>query len=236
MHRLIEECEDGRVPRTQEALVAEAERRWQPERFPSFAVSEAFRRLVTTAILPAWVREYGAVPAALAREVGFEFEFAGATVTGKIDRIGPARDGVQITDYKTGKARSAEEPGSNLQLGIYYLALQRTPELAALGPVRAVQLAFLRDLRGGQITHVSKAFLADEPEYRQTMEDRLTGLIERLAALREGEVYRPDPAANCRFCDFRSLCPLWPEGRELFPVTVPVPVPMPVTEGPEGAS
>jgi len=168
--------------------------------------------------------------------VGFEFEFAGATVTGKIDRIGPARDGVQITDYKTGKARSAEEPGSNLQLGIYYLALQRTPELAALGPVRAVQLAFLRDLRGGQITHVSKAFLADEPEYRQAMEDRLTGLIERLAALREGEVYRPDPAANCRFCDFRSLCPLWPEGRELFPVTVPVPVPMPVTEGPEGAS
>ena len=80
------------------------------------------------------------------------------------------------------------------------------------------------------------AFLTDEPEYRQGIQDRLTGLIERLAALREGQVYRPNPAANCRFCDFRSLCPLWPEGRELFPVTVPVPVPMPVTEGPEGAS
>jgi RecB family exonuclease len=220
VHRLIEECEDGAIPRSQEALVAEAERRWQADRFPSFAVSEAFRTLVTGSILPAWFREYGQAPAALAREVGFSFPFADADIVGKIDRIGPCEGGgTQITDYKTGKSRNAQKPADNLQLGIYYLAVNETPELQDYRPVKAVQLAFLRDVdRSGQIQHSTQAFLADEAEYRARMEERLTGLIGRLTELRATGVYPPSPAANCRFCDFRSLCPMWPEGRELFPV------------------
>ena len=35
-----------------------------------------------------------------------------------------------------------------------------------------------------------------------------------------GEVYRPNPAADCHWCEFRSLCPLWPEGQPLFDVEV----------------
>ena len=46
VHRLIEECEDGRVPRTQEALVAEAERRWQPERKQHLLGDDGARRPV----------------------------------------------------------------------------------------------------------------------------------------------------------------------------------------------
>jgi RecB family exonuclease len=216
---LIEECEDGEIPRSQEALVAEAERRWQPERFPSFAVSEAFRRLVTASILPAWYREYGQAPAALAREVDFDFPFHGAQIVGKIDRIGPCEGGgTQITDYKTGKSRNAGQPGENLQLGIYYLAVNETPDLEDYRPVKAVQLAFLRDVdRSGNIQHSTQAFLGDEPEYRAGVQDRLTDLIDRLVQLRASGVYPPNAAANCRWCDFKSLCPMFPEGRELFP-------------------
>jgi superfamily I DNA/RNA helicase/RecB family exonuclease len=220
VHRLIENCEDGSIERSEAALVAEAERRWQTERFPSFAVSEAYRRLVTTSILPAWVREYGSAPPALRREAGFTFPFAGAEITGKIDRIGPCDGGgSQITDYKTGKSRNAGAPGESLQLGIYYLAIGETPELREFLPVRAVQLAFLRDLERGQIKHATQSFLGqtDETEYRVGIEARLEELIERLRSLRASGVYRPNPKANCRFCDFHELCPLWPEGRELFP-------------------
>jgi RecB family exonuclease len=218
VHLLIEECEAGAIPRTQGALVEEAERRWQPTRFPSFAVSEAFRRLVTRSILPAWYREYGEAPAALAREVGFTFPFGDAEITGKIDRIGPAESGgTQITDYKTGKSRNAGDPSESLQLGIYYLAVNRTPELDQYRPVRAVQLAFLRDVdRSGQIRHSTLAFLGEEEGYRAGIEERLGGLIDRLADHRERGSFPPSAGASCRFCDFRSLCPMWPEGRELF--------------------
>jgi superfamily I DNA/RNA helicase/RecB family exonuclease len=224
VHRLIEECEDGLVPRSADALVAEAERRWQAERFPSFAVSEAFRDLVTKAILPAWFREYGEAPPALAREARFSFPFDGAQIAGMIDRIGPCEGGgTQITDYKTGKARNAADPGENLQLGIYYLAVNETPDLQAYRPVRAVQLAFLRDVdRSGQIAHSTQAFLGDEAAYRAGIEERLRTLLDRLRSLRERGVYPPNAAANCRFCDFKQLCPMWPEGRELFPVSASV--------------
>jgi hypothetical protein len=51
------------------------------------------------------------------------------------------------------------------------------------------------------------------------MSERLGRLIEQLIALQVSEEYRPNPAANCRFCSFKSLCPLWPEGAPLFPET-----------------
>jgi len=48
------------------------------------------------------------------------------------------------------------------------------------------------------------------------MQDRVVGLIRRLEELQATGTYRPNPSANCRYCDFKPLCPLWPEGRELF--------------------
>jgi PD-(D/E)XK nuclease superfamily protein len=58
-----------------------------------------------------------------------------------------------------------------------------------------------------------------QEEFRERMGARLSGLIEQIRDLLRTEVYRPSPEAECRYCDFKTLCPLWPEGRELFPVT-----------------
>ena len=110
VHKLIEDCEAGEVPRTEEALTAAVQERWNPKEFPSLAVSEAFRTLVISTIIPAWLREYGESPA-LAQELRFEFEFEGATVSGYIDRVGTAEDGTIITDYKTGKKSNAAPGG-----------------------------------------------------------------------------------------------------------------------------
>lgn len=219
VHELIDECDRGTIERSEAALIAEAERRWRREPFPSLAVSEAFRRLVTEVALPAWVREYGQAPA-LAHELRFEFAFDGALVVGVIDRIGGVSPvGTQITDYKTGKSRNAAPAGENLQLGIYYLAVQRDEDLKAFRPVRCVELAFLRDQeRDGSVARTVRAFTgAREEEFESAMAARLAGLIDRLRELQRTENYRPNPAAACRFCDFKTLCPLWPEGRPLFP-------------------
>lgn len=218
VHRIIEDCERGSIARDEDALVAEAERRWQPQRFPSHAVSEAFRRTVTRRMLPAWLAAYGRTPA-LAGEIRFSFQFEGATVTGVIDRVGAVSSGgSQITDYKTGRSRSAARPEENLQLGIYYLALNRADELKGYRPAKAVELAFLKELRDGSVVRSQLAMNSSaQHEFAEAMAGRLAGLIHRLEELYRTEVYRPDPQANCRFCDFHSLCPLFPEGKELFP-------------------
>jgi hypothetical protein len=36
----------------------------------------------------------------------------------------------------------------------------------------------------------------------------------------EEQVYRPNPSADCHWCDFKTLCPLFPEGQDVFPIEV----------------
>ena len=48
------------------------------------------------------------------------------------------------------------------------------------------------------------------------MRAELSRLVAKKKELTAGEVYRPNPAADCFWCEFRSLCPLWPEGQPLF--------------------
>jgi len=217
VHKLIEDCEAGAIERTLEALVAEAEARWRPAEFPSFAVSEAFRRSVTGRMIPNWLAAYGETPA-LERELRFSFPFDDATVSGAIDRVSSAgKVGSQITDYKTGRVKSGS-PEDNLQLGIYYLAVSRAEELARFRPVKAVELSFLKETnRDGMVarSQLGMNSLA-QAEFAEKMEARLAGRIERIRELLRTEVYRPNPGANCRYCDFKPLCPLWPEGRPLF--------------------
>ncbi|MDP8955471.1 MAG: ATP-dependent helicase [Actinomycetota bacterium] len=216
VHGLIEDCEKGLVPRNLEALVAEAESRWRPNQFPSFAVSEAFRRTVTERMVPGWLDSYGDTES-LAREIHFSFDYDGATVTGYIDRVGKVQTGgSQITDYKTGKARAAK-PDESLQLGIYYLAVHRAPELARFLPVKAVELAFLKERRDDRVYRAQLGLNSQaQQDYETKMSERLSDLIARVKELLRTENYRPNPGAVCRNCDFKPLCPLWPEGREVF--------------------
>src|SRR5262249_54947456 len=144
----------------------------------------------------------------------------GATVTGYIDRVGGLQTGGSIiTDYKTGKKANTAIPEENLQLGIYYLAMNAAPELKEFLPVKAVELTFLKERSRGAI---SPAQLALTPtlagEYATGMRERLEGLIDRVRDLLATEVYRPNPAANCFHCRFKPLCPLYPEGRPVLPL------------------
>ncbi len=225
VHGLVEDVDAGILPRDLEAVRAEADARWERDRFPSLAVSEAYRRQVRERMLPNWFAEYGGVPA-LAREQAFAFDFDGATVNGFIDRIGPAGDGCQITDYKTGRG-SYDRAEDSLQLGIYYLGVERSSELRArFGPVRAVELVFLRERRSTRPFRLRFAIHeAEAGAYRAAVEGRLRGLLERLRAARAAGSFPPSPEADCTWCSFRMLCPLWPEGADPFPAAPPGRVP-----------
>jgi superfamily I DNA/RNA helicase/RecB family exonuclease len=224
VHRIIEDCENGVIERSPEGLIGAAQARWRQEEFPSFAVSEAFRRLVVERMLPAWFRMYGH-GRTLATEIRFDFEFDGAQVTGYIDRIGAVEGGgTVITDFKTGKARDVTNPQDNLQLGVYYLAVERAEELAEFRPVRGVELAFLKEPPKQPQPASDAMAIAQLPirsgmrkDYEEAVTGRLSELIGEVRELIETENYRPNPQAECFFCRFKPLCPLFPEGAELFP-------------------
>ena len=220
VHDLIERCENGQIGRTLEALVAALNERWDPKAFPSLAVSEAFRQIAIEHMLPNWVEHFGDSPA-MASEVPFAFEFEGATIVGVIDRIGPLENGgTRITDFKTGKADNAPKAEESLQLGVYYLAVTQDEALAAFRPVRAIDLAYLRGhWRTGEIVDPTWPISPSGADtYQELVREHLSALIGHIRTLQDTEVYRPNPYAQCYFCDFKSLCPLYPEGQPLFPI------------------
>ncbi len=141
-------------------------------------------------------------------ERGFEFEFEGVTFRGKIDAIFVMPQGVRIVDYKTGRYPIAlYEVEENLQLGIYLLALLRDPDLQALGNPYKVELIYL----GGDQKALTTRPFTPTREHVPKVEARLRDML----TLIRQERFAPNPEANCHFCNFKSICPLWAEGAEV---------------------
>jgi superfamily I DNA/RNA helicase len=223
VHTLIEDSENGKVDRTPEAFTRVLEQRWEPERFPSHAISEAERRNAMETLIPNWFSRYDA-PTATATEQTFSFPFDGAELRGKIDRIGPGPGGgTRITDYKTGRADSAPRAGESLQLGIYYLAVTECEDLAEHRPVEAVELAFLGGKKGGPELVVKEWALSDdvEEDYQTRMRERVSGLVAQVRRLEEERRYVASTKANCFFCRFQTLCTRYPQGGAVFPIAEP---------------
>jgi superfamily I DNA/RNA helicase/RecB family exonuclease len=221
VHGLIERIEKGELARTREAFVAAIEDAWEPERFPSFAVSEAERVNATEVIVPNWFDRYGDTPAdAEGTERYFTFPFDGAVISGKIDRIGPDSGGARrITDFKTGRADSAGPAEESLQLGIYYLAVNECEDLEPFRPVDAVELAYLAGTKkDGSSAKVLEWAIdpGDEAEYATRMRQRVAGLVRRVSDLADQGAYTANTAANCFFCRFQTMCGRYPQGAPVF--------------------
>ncbi len=227
VHSIIEGCERGSVDRTPEAFERALDERWEATRFPSFAISEAERANAKTVLIRNWFARY-AEPRATATERGFAFGFDGATIRGKIDRIGPVPEGgTRITDYKTGRSDSAPRAAESLQLGIYYLAVNECDDLAEHRPVQAVELAFLGGRKADPALDVKEWSVSEDAEedYKERMRERLAELIARIRGLNERRRYLANTKANCFFCRFQTLCTRYPQGGAVFPVAGPVAAP-----------
>jgi superfamily I DNA/RNA helicase len=225
IHSIIEDCENGDVERTPEAFARVVDARWEPARFPSYAISEAERANAKSKLIPNWFTRY-AEPKATATEQSFSFPFDGAVVRGKIDRIGAGPGGgTRITDYKTGRSDSAPKPGESLQLGIYYLAVSECDDLAAHRPVEAVELAFLGGKRSDDALDVKEWPISHDAEadYQTRMRERVSALIARIRQLDAERRYVASTKASCFFCRFQTLCTRYPQGGAVFPIAEPPP-------------
>ncbi len=216
MHTIFELAAKGEVADEPTALKTAYRERFDPAWFPSRAIAHQYWR-DGMAMLELWHHgEAEQARQALRFEVAFEMEVAGHLVRGRIDRVDPAEGGVILLDYKTARNPAAEdEARRSLQLAIYYLAALRDPELAALGPPVEMQLVYPAQARMGRFARVSQR---PEPDHPELVERRLVPLLEGAAA----EAFDPSPHADCRFCAFKVICPMWPQGEDLLaPVQPP---------------
>jgi RecB family exonuclease len=222
IHHIIEQIEAKEVDRTPQAFERAVRDAWQPQRFPSYAISEAELRNAVDVLIPNWFERYGDLPAHEGgTERWFGFGMDGATITGKIDRIGPDPEGgTRITDFKTGRADNAGKPEDSLQLGLYYLAVQRCDDLQTFRPVAGVELAFLGGLRGKKELRVLDWPIdpSEEAGYVSAVRGRVSELIARVRGLDARGAYVASTSASCFFCSFQPLCPRYAEGGEVFPV------------------
>ena len=217
IHQIFEDCEkeptdeqkkSGRRRLTSPPAVFERyEELFEEGVFPNKAIARQFKH-DGKVMLQRYIDQLEPGQALLA-ELDFSLDFEGHRIRGRIDRVDKAGRGVLVSDYKTSRHPiRMDEVGDSLQLAIYYLAAKSLPEIAAYGePV------------GMQLVYPAKTYYGDVAVRCQTPE-QARGALERLPELIGGvlkEDFRPKAEADCMWCKFKPLCPLWAQGEELPP-------------------
>jgi len=122
-----------------------------------------------------------------------------------------------LIDYKTSNSKKwPREAKEDLQLATYLLACVRNDDLKQLGPPKAAELVYVRHEYKGRIDRVQQVPSDNVPEDDSTPWD--TAIENRIQTLLKGigeEEFNPNVKADCMFCKFKTLCPLWAEGEEL---------------------
>jgi superfamily I DNA/RNA helicase/RecB family exonuclease len=212
VHTIIDRVQNGELERSEAAAHAALAEGWDPDVFPNRAI-EHRRFLDGKDMLSRWLEHES--PDVAASEQEFEFPIDGAVVRGRIDAVFRMNNGhARVVDYKTSRYMpTKEEVRHDLQLAAYYLAMRRVPELQELGEPGRLELHYLGAVRQRQGYARGEVSPRTIEGYEEWAETRLRELLARVRA----EEFAPNPDADCTFCSFKSICPLWPEGQEVAP-------------------
>ena len=208
VHKVFEELETGVLPVEPGAAYARYDELFAGIRnqFPNRAMARQFYR--DGQIMIERYGKYLNPGQAAKAEISFKVDLDGHRITGRIDRVDERGGKLVISDYKTSRhPMQFNDAKESLQLGIYHLAAKADPELAALGEPGLMQLLY----PGAPLSHGKVANRTQSPEQAEEVVKRLPALIDGVLA----EDFRPNPEADCQWCKFKPLCPLWSEGKEL---------------------
>ncbi|HEY7010770.1 MAG TPA: ATP-dependent DNA helicase, partial [Jatrophihabitantaceae bacterium] len=145
----------------------------------------------------------------VAVEEGFRAEVGDAVLSGRVDRLERDGDGrLVVVDYKTGKSRVAKEDlPTHPQLAAYQLAVESG--------------GFGADARSGGARLVQLGKPQKDPEQRQPplsdTEDPhwIASVVAQVAARYRGGEFTAKASKDCGYCDLKTCCPLYPEGRSV---------------------
>ena len=112
------------------------------------------------------------------------------TIKGVIDRIDEAEGGVQIIDYKTGRAKDLDTADKD-QLLIYQIAAR---EVLGLKPMRLTYY-YLDEQK-------PVSFLGTEEEIAKIKEK----IFKTITEIKSSDFHATPSPNVCKFCDFRGIC------------------------------
>jgi superfamily I DNA/RNA helicase len=217
IHEIIEDCEkepdeeEKRLGRRRltnlDMVLARYEELFDASVFPNQPIADQFER-DGRVILTNYAQRLDPGGALLA-EHDFRVEMDGHLIRGRIDRVDRKGRNLIVSDYKTSRSEIGwDEARKSLQLAIYYKAALEDPVLSAHGDPCSMQLVYPFKLVKGDVSKRCQT-----PGEAEVALERLPSLIDGVL----DERFEPSPEADCRWCKFKPLCPLWAEGRELRP-------------------
>lgn len=160
------------------------------------AEEEAFYGLEAIAMLRSFAGAFALDAEPVAREQWLKGRTkSGIEIIGKLDRVDERRDGLAITDYKTGQHMLEPEDLRHEAAVAVYVSLAE----ASYGkPVTSVRYLYLRNA----------ADVVWEPE-RDDVERLKRGIATRIGEIRRAtnEGFPATPGEHCRFCPFTLRCP-----------------------------
>ncbi len=190
----------GEPPPTREDLEAAFRANWTPTGFGDKATEETYQRRVATLLDNFWTGEVSSLSEALHEELDFELTLeagegeAPVVITGQIDRIDRLPSGgIEILDYKTGKAWGQKAVDESLQLSIYALACR---DALGLGTPERVTLYF-----------TESALRLSTTRTDEQLDLARADVLARVSRMRAGEFAATPSAEACRYCDWRAMCP-----------------------------
>ncbi len=123
-------------------------------------------------------------------EKKFNLKIGDYDLIGKIDRVDKVKGGVEIIDYKTGKAKDKLRAKDKKQLLIYQIAAQEAFDLN----VKKLTFYFLD--KGKRLS-----FLGSD----ENIEKERKKIVSEIEEIKKKK-FEPDPGWNCKYCDFQDIC------------------------------
>ncbi len=120
----------------------------------------------------------------------------GVKVFGKIDRIDPTENGIEIIDYKTGEDNPKASDAHRLQLAIYALAANKVNDEVLKHDAKDITLT-LQFLDG----NTKKSMNFTEEDLNKLEDD----LIEKISEIEKSE-FKCSGSVLCVNCEYKMLC------------------------------
>jgi DNA helicase II / ATP-dependent DNA helicase PcrA len=126
-------------------------------------------------------------------ERSFAFKIGPHLLRGRVDRVDRHPDGsFELIDYKTGKAKTADELREDVQLSVYQMGARESWRLETSAQ------SYFYVLTGEKVPVKHSAEELDR--VRAAVSEIATGILKQR--------FEPTPSPEiCRFCDYRIICP-----------------------------
>ncbi|MCH8049362.1 UvrD-helicase domain-containing protein [Patescibacteria group bacterium] len=180
-----------RLPKKEEFLKI-YEDCWIDEWYPNEALREEYWEKGKESLLAYYDSIETAVPIVHCLEKSFTLKLGEVTIKGRIDRIDNIEDGVEIIDYKTGRAKSELSWQDKRQLILYQLAAEQCfdPPLK----VKKLTYQYLED-------NSLLSFEASKKEKEKLRSE----ILSTVASITSSD-FKATPGFHCRYCDFKDIC------------------------------